>query len=483
MASDLEYSHAVAESFRDYTERDPLRKLNPHEKQTRFYDSTFHECLFLGANRSGKTHILVAHAARAVRYRGAKLGWIVSLSNAMSMQNIVPLLFSGEGGIEPFIPANEIADIRWKPEIQVIGKEGWVITLKSCEQGADKFAGAACDFIDFDEPPTWPVYKECAIRIGANRQCEIRMAATMLPPVGQAGGVCSWLWSEKIEPWLKGKNRQDVDIVQVALDDNPYIPEEQKALARRLYAPGSLDRRIRVDGELLPGLIGDRAYQAFERRIHVNKMIGPHSVDPMKPMYLGVDFNVDPLCGVILQKHNTIWRALDEIALRPGTVPELGEQVCKRYPAHRNDLVIVGDAMGRNRTAQTGKTDYDLLAAALQDTFRVRLDVPIKNPPVRDRVNVVNYLLGGGHNEVLFEISDHCPELIADLEQVLWKPDGSDLKKSRDKSDPYYQRTHTSDGTSYVLHEREQHILQKARRGGERRRNGRRHAPHYGFAA
>jgi hypothetical protein len=110
--------------------------------------------------------------------------------------------------------------------------------------------------------------------------------------------------------------------------------------------------------------------------------------------------------------------------------------------------------MGTHVHAQTGKTDYEVLLASMSG-LRVRLAVPQKNPPDRDRVNLVNFLLGGGGHTVRFEISHKCPELIADLEQVLWSPDGSHIKKSHKPEEPYYQRTHTSDGAGYVLWARE----------------------------
>src|SRR5215469_14395983 len=138
-----------------------------------------------------------------------------------------PAALRGRPGIVPFIPETEIAQVRTSPDWEVIGHEGWRCVLKSCEQGRDKFAGAAIDEVDYDEPPTWPIYNECAIRFGAGSRVLVRMAATLLPPPGQSGGVCQWLWSEKIEPWLHKRLGDDTRIINVSMADNPYITEEQ----------------------------------------------------------------------------------------------------------------------------------------------------------------------------------------------------------------------------------------------------------------
>lgn len=488
MTLDLDYAAAVADEWGRRAEADALRRFSafplPHPKQQSFFeDDETREVLFLGANRSGKTIALCARAARRVRSGAAKLIWIVSPSNAMSRQNIAPQLFEGGGGVEPFIPAGEIAQVRSVPDLEIIGHDGWKIVLKSCEMGRDKFAGAAVDEILFDEPPTWPVYNECAIRMGAGKRCLIRMAATLLPAPGESGGVCQWLWAEKIEPWLHGKAYADVKLQNVSMSDNPYITPEQLEVAKRLYPPGSLDRRIRIDGELLPGLLGARCYAAFERRLHVNKSIGRDAIDPMLPLYVGVDVNVDPLCAIAMQQHGKVWRALEEFVLRPGTLEELGQQLRERFAGHRHELVLCGDAMGQHRHAQTGKTDYEILLAALSGGPRVRTSVPVKNPPDRDRVNLANFCLGSGSAPIRLEISADCPELIADLEQVLWDPTGGHIKKSHKKDDPYYQRTHISDAMGYVLWQREQAALHQAARPTPRGGGRRMPMPHYGVLA
>src|SRR5262249_29945999 len=96
----------------------------------------------------------------------------------------------------------------------------------------------------------------------------------------------------------------------------------------------------------------------------------------------------------------------------------------------------------------------------------------------RDRVNLVNFLLGSGGGPVRHEVAASCTELIADYEQVLMAPDGSGIKKSHRQDDPYYQRTHISDGVGYVLWAREAAAINSAMRPV---RTARPTLPYYGF--
>ena len=480
---DLDYAADCADEWGRRAATDALRTFasfpRPYPKQEAFFlDDDTREVHLLGANRTGKTKAVAARAARLFRSGVGPL-FIISRSNAATRRNIVPYLIEwpGHGGPDAFIPATEIAQVRITPDFEILGKDGGKIVLLSNEMGRDKIAGATVREILFDEPPDWPVYNECVIRFGAGHDCRIRLAATLLPAPGEAGGICQWLWSEKIEPWLTRRAPEDFQLINVAMRDNPWISPEQLAMAVRLYPPGSLDRRIRIDGELLPGLVGSRCYAAFDRKLHVNKSLGPEKIDPMLPLYLGLDVNANPLCCAVLQLHGKIWRVLDEVVLRPGSLPEMGERLKERFGAHRHEIVLCGDAMGTHTHAQTGKTDYEVLLAAMSG-LRVRLAVPQKNPPDRDRVNLVNFLCGAGGHSVRHEVAAGCTELIADYEQVIWSPDGGHIKKSHKQDDPYYQRTHISDGVGYVLWAREASAITQAQ---DKPRGRQAPPPYYGF--
>src|SRR5262249_23512242 len=150
------------------------------------------------------------------------------------------------------------------------------------------------------------------------RRLLIRLAATLLPPLGQAGGV-SWYYPKVIKPWWAKGNRENTpnganpsaleqDIFTIGLRDNPYIhPSEIIRLEQMFPDPNDPERRIRINGELLPTIGGTMAYPAFNHSIHVNPQITPDNIDPRFPLALCVDFNVSPCVWVIGQRIQDCW--------------------------------------------------------------------------------------------------------------------------------------------------------------------------------
>ena len=66
------------------------------------------------------------------------------------------------------------------------------------------------------------------------------------------------------------------------------------------------------------------------------------------------------------------------------------------------------------------------------------------------RINALNHSCKDEAGEINLGINPSCVELIADLEQVLRDPRGG-IKKTYNRKDPYFRRTHTSDALGYWI--------------------------------
>lgn len=483
---------------------DPLSTWDPFKPQREFLSFPGEEAWYIGANRCGKSDALAATIASFCRtgnldprpayaghgayiYDRSVAVWAVSLTFDMSREIIQPKLFDNgqvpPGQHAPFIPNRELmgsnpAKAFNKNEKVLKLKNGSFIGFKAAEQGQGALQGTQKDMIAFDEAPPKIVYNECAIRRGAGRRLYIRGACTLLPPNGIVGGI-SWLYTEKIKPWLAGNRPKFLLLVGAKLRDNPHIAESEVEILEALYPPGSVDREVRINGAWLPQILGDMAYGNYREGIHKNALLGDRHVSPYNspiplryniPLLLCFDSNYDPLVSVVCQQHGRLYRAYDEIVLRNGTIGDLGREFKRRYPTHRAELLIYGDATAKRVTAQTAQSDYDLLTDELRTLpYPYSLQIPEAQPAQRDRINAMNFLLRGINGEVRFELSPRCVELSEDLETVQRDRKGGILK-SHDKQDPYYQRTHTSDAVGYMAVAREpvgaveamkEHILQQ----------------------
>jgi hypothetical protein len=173
------------------------------------------------------------------------------------------------------------------------------------------------------------------------------------------------------------------------------------------------------------------------------------------PLFLCYDSNFAPQSLVICQQHGRIYRVYDEISLDSGTVGDVGRELVRRYPHHRAEALLFGDATAQRVSAQTAQSDYELLMEEFRRLpYPVTLQLPDRQPPVRDRINAVNFLMRGPNGEVRVEVAPRCPELIEDFETVQRDRKGGILK-AHDKKDPYYQRTHKSDAFGYMAAFRE----------------------------
>ena len=72
--------------------------------------------------------------------------------------------------------------------------------------------------------------------------------------------------------------------------------------------------------------------------------------------------------------------------------------------------------------------------------------IPLSNPPVRDRVTLLNSKLTSADGTQAVVVHEGCRELIKDFEQVTYKENSQVMDKDRDS-----RRTHLSDALGYLV--------------------------------
>lgn len=454
---------------------DPLHAFRPTPPQAKFIRSVLYgeypENYYLGANRSGKT-LAEAYigsyllrfgfpddsplAARYVRGQDSAIevrdratsGWMSSLDFPMSRDVIQPYMFQngfGAPSVHPFIPDWEIED--WSVSNQVLRlKNGSVCGFKSADSKRKKYQGAGKDWIGFDEEHPEDIVEEATIRVGKNPLI-LFTAATLLPPEGTVGGV-TWLYPKVIVPWKKGELPK-VGIYTSSIYENPHIPLSEIERLEAKYAAGSLQRKIRMEGELLPGLGGARLYSSFE---YERNCRAAGELLPMMPLAMCWDFNVEPMPVVVGQRRGGVFYVHKELILEEGNLQLMCEDFTKEYPAHPGGVILYGDASGHDRTVGGGgKSNWTLVMQALSRyPTGVRMRVPFLNPAVTDRINAVNVACRGVDQMARLVVSPECVELLADMDGVVSDGRGG-IKKSRRRGEPYYRRTHFSDALGYWI--------------------------------
>jgi phage terminase large subunit len=255
------------------------------------------------------------------------------------------------------------------------------------------------------------------------------------------------VWTPKGFDWVYRKfisNPVDgYEAINATPFENRFLLDQAPDFYERLR--GSYDEnfyRQEVLGDYL-NVQGGLVYHAFHRERNVKRM----DVDPARPVVWALDFNVDPMCSVIAQaERNGVVSVLDEIALRRATTDQACEEFEKRFGLPRAGVVVYGDATGASMNT-TGYSDYQVIRNYFGGrSARIEYRVPKANPPVRDRVALVNARLRNARGEVQLFVDPKCTELIDDFEQVSYREDSTGIDKDKDR-----RRTHLSDALGYLI--------------------------------
>jgi phage terminase large subunit-like protein len=444
----------MADQIKQEVEGDPLLAVKLHEKQKVFVDQVFHgketENWLFTSNRWGKSLVGAYCGSTMARFGNPDNGeptggWVVSVDSNASRDIIEPMYFDNghvvAGGMKPFIPDSEILEWRIKDKVLKL-KNGSIIGFKSCESRGRKFPGVARDWIHFDEPPDKFVYDESGIRVGAGKKLRIFGTCTLLPPEGTVGGI-SWLYNEIV------KRENDLPHVKVftgSIYDNPYLGKEEVAILERRYPVDTNIGKIRILGQLLPGIGGSRVYSPFDRSLHVNRGMTFYTKMPLAWIW---DFNVEPMVTYVGQKHGDAFKVFQEFIIDEGNIFSMVDLFRRSYPTHGAEIYIYGDATGSFRDVQTNSSNFNLIVRAMSNyPVPVKLKLPVKNPNVQDRINAVNTALKDEIGAINLHVAPECPELIQDFEEVLSDHSGG-IKKTKNPRDPYYKRTHMTDAVGY----------------------------------
>ncbi len=264
----------------------------------------------------------------------------------------------------------------------------------------------------------------------------------------KATRLCGFaVWTPKGYDWVHRRFVSDTTgnyaVIRAPGMENTFLLKQIPDFYQRLET--SYDERFyaqEVLGEYLH-LSGGTVYSAFDRNVHVKNL----SPDPGLPLEWTLDFNVDPMSSLIVQREGDLVRVLDEIVIRNGTTMEACAEFIKRFPRHIPGVWIYGDASGNQRQT-TGQSDYDIVKDYLRarSTLDVHYQVPKSNPSVKERINLMNAKLRSASGDVRLLVDPKCKELIKDFEQVAYKADTFVIDKDRDRL-----RTHLSDALGYFV--------------------------------
>lgn len=204
--------------------------------------------------------------------------------------------------------------------------------------------------------------------------------------------------------------------------DNPHIATDEIEEAKT-----QLDE-INFNQEYLAEYVDANDRPFLYSWNHSKHVIPAYKPNPHLPLIFSADFNKDPMTCLVAQQVD-MWTvyAFDEIDLANGSTPELCERILSDYSAWVYNMIITGDATGRNRSALVkGNLNHYRI---FKEMLRLRDDdiqVPKQNLALSDSRVLFNSVLKNAR----FFLTENCKKTIKDIEMAMVDSEGELVKNA-----------------------------------------------------
>lgn len=374
-----------------------------HPGQMRVYRSRARFKVVVSGRRWGKTTLSKTVIIRMAQVRKRRI-WYVAPSYRMAKGIMWSDLIEA-------IPRKWIRKIN-ETTMTIRLVNGTVIELKGADK-PDSLRGVGLHYIVLDE---------------MQDMSEELWTKVLRPTLASTGGHALFLGTPKAYNYLYSLYRmgQDPENVKAGLWESwqyptitsPYIPRAEIEAARKDMDEKSFRQEFEASFETMSG----RVYHPFDRTVHVGK----YEFNPKLPIWIGQDFNIDPMSSIIMQPQPSgeVW-VVDEVVLPGSNTEETCAELERLYWRNIHNITVYPDPAGGQRQHARGETDLDIFR---EKGFK-RLKYRKKNPAVADRVNAVNKMLKSADGTVRLRVNSRCKHLIKALEQTIYVAGSRDVDK------------------------------------------------------
>lgn len=411
-----------------------LIRYQPLASQARFHRSRARFKGFSGPIGSGKSQALCQEALRLAFVNGGSVGLLGAPTYPM-------LRDATQRALLGVLGENEIPFVHHRSESTIeFPQNGSKVLLRSLDD-FERLRGTNLAWFGVDE------LTYC------KEEAWLRLEGRLREP--KAVRHCGFaVWTPKGRDWVYRRfvddGNPEYTVTFARPRENKYILETDPEFYDRLQRTYSdAFYRQEVLGEYL---VTDnrRVYPGFSRKIHEQAA----ELDPERPLLWALDFNVSPFCSVVCQRYGDDLYVVDELVLERGTSTEMAELMNRRYGQGAGtgkplSLVIHGDASGSSMQTN-GPDNYAQILACLNGGrwAQVQTRVARKNPPVLERLHLVNSLLTPAHGKPRLFVDPRCQSLMLDFERLRFHEDGVRVDKESDA-----KRSHSSDALGYLIWE------------------------------
>ena len=387
--------------------------LSPAQKT--IADSNKRFRVLVSGRRFGKTHLAIRELCKAATQPNRKV-FYVAPSYRMAKQIVWEQL------------KKKLRELRWadrinESDLSIKLVNGSIICLRGADN-EDSLRGVGLDFIVLDE----------FADIDAKAWHEV-----LRPTLSDTGGSALFCGTPKgIGNWaydIFQHSKTDHDNWQsfqyTTIEGGQVPPEEIKQAQQDLDAR-TFKQEYEASFETYSGTI---YYNYSQDSVYKeDKTV----LNDAKHIYIGMDFNIDPMSACVAVKTERGLVVMDEISIYGSNTDEMVEEIRTRYKT-QSIMVFPDPASRQRKTSAGGRTDLSILVNA---GFNVK--AKSQHPAVRDRINAVNSALKSADGQQKLWITPNCKSVIRSLSRQIYKP-GTSIPDNNDNL------SHMNDALGYMV--------------------------------
>ena len=387
--------------------------LSPAQKT--IADSNKRFRVLVSGRRFGKTHLAIRELCKAATQPNRKV-FYVAPSYRMAKQIVWEQL------------KKKLRELRWadrinESDLSIKLVNGSIICLRGADN-EDSLRGVGLDFIVLDE----------FADIDAKAWHEV-----LRPTLSDTGGSALFCGTPKgIGNWaydIFQHSKTDHDnwqSFQYTTIEGGQVPLEEIKQAQQDLDARTFKQEYEASFETYSGTI---YYNYSQDSVYKeDKTV----LNDAKHIYIGMDFNIDPMSACVAVKTERGLVVMDEISIYGSNTDEMVEEIRTRYKT-QSIMVFPDPASRQRKTSAGGRTDLSILVNA---GFNVK--AKSQHPAVRDRINAVNSALKSADGQQKLWITPNCKSVIRSLSRQIYKP-GTSIPDNNDNL------SHMNDALGYMV--------------------------------
>jgi len=379
--------------------------------QTEVIQSKSRFRILVSGRRFGKTFVAINELARFARWPNTKVWYVAPTYRQAKSICWVALK-------ERLDQHNWIKEIN-NSDLTVILRNNSTISLRGADN-EQSLRGVGLNFLVMDEfadihPHAW--YEVLRPTLSDTKGHALFC--------GTPKGFGNWAY----DMYVKGQGDKDWESFKYTTLEGEQVPQEEIE-----QASSDLDERT-FQQEYMASFVNysGMIYYNFDRKLHLRENYNQH----LSIIHIGLDFNVDPMAGVVCVIENDRIIVIDEIQIWSSNTNEMCDEIKRRYNCK---IKIYPDPSAKQRkTSAGGMTDIAILKNAGFEVF-ARNSAPF----VRDRINAVNAKLKNAKGISSLSIVNSCKNVIKSIERQIYK-EGTHVP---DKDSGY---DHFNDALGYMI--------------------------------